>query len=78
MSRSRSESVIKGEIRYGLRPSLLSPLLHSNSKQPRQEIQKPAIEYTYPQLLVQKLATRLGQYSIGRVGQLSIGADTHV
>ena len=47
----------QGKIRYGLRPSLLSPCLQSKT---RRHQQKPAIEYTYPQLLIPKPATRPG------------------
>ena len=36
------------------------------------------IWYTYPQLLIQKQLPVLGQYSIGRVGQNSIGANSWI
>ena len=53
---NHSDAPEAGEIRYRLRPSLLSPC--SKSKTGDQE--KSTIEYTYPQLLIQKLATHPG------------------
>ena len=67
-----------GEIRYGLRPSLLSPMLHSNSKPPRKGlVQNQPLSTLIHSCQFKKQLLALGQYSIGRVGQLSIGADSN-
>ena len=66
-------SAARGEIRYGLRPSLLFPRAIKTSQEGRQN---QVNEYTYPQPRSKSQLPAPGQYSIGRVGQNSIGADT--
>jgi hypothetical protein len=59
---NRSEAPPEGEIRYGLRPSAPFPFWHQiNSRTTKSGGRpKPEIEYTYPQLPIQKAATRPG------------------
>jgi Protein of unknown function (DUF938) len=51
----------KGKIRYGLRPSLLSPLRNESIQETKVKgAAKTRTQYTYPQLLIQKSATHPG------------------
>jgi hypothetical protein len=67
MTSNRSETAAHGEIRYGLRPSLLSPCRVCRQKpEPRKEVKDRALSTLIHSCRLRRQLPALGHYWIGR------------